>query len=251
MELQSRSSTATATSAPASASSTVRQETPGPSPSPHDGGLAGQDMEGCSIPSMLPTSAGYDGEAAGSLAMHNFLPYDAQAFDFPAVDPSALFAEFTDGLEGLFSDPSPSQLAPESDGHSGPYSFHLPENFDRAGLPYGTRLQQHFMSLACPPRFIISVDYDWKGVRDNILTMAETSSSVTNAIYAFSDAHLSLTEGRQPRYAADYYDQASLEVEQSMGEDVGADDLKASFAAIFFLIYVEVSYFQPTMSHMT
>lgn len=200
----------------------------------------------CAVPRVLTTHEeaernGVDEEEQG-LDGQRFLPQTGVGFDFLSMDPSALFAEFTDGLDGLFSDTGSSHGVPENiDDRPEASAIQLPENFEQAGSSYGMRLKQHFMSLVSPPRLIVSVDDYWKDVRDTILTMADTSIPLSNAIYAFSDAHLSMTEGREPMYAAAYYDQASMEVENNLKEAVDGQELKASFGAIFFLIYVEVS----------
>jgi hypothetical protein len=190
-----------------------------------------------------------EGEEVTHFSGHRVLPLNPEGLEFQSIDPSVLFAEFTDGLEGLFSEASPSQGVPElikDDHQPRPDTIQFPQNFDSAESTYGTRLHHHFMTLVAPPRFILSVDCDWNDMRDTILTMAETSACLSNAIYAFSDAHLSKTEGRESIYAPGYYDQASMEVEQSMrSEKIDSKRLKASFGAIFFLIYVEVSLPSP------
>lgn len=170
-------------------------------------------------------------------------PPHGPAVELQAAEPSVLFAEFTDDLDDFFLQevpPPPNVLENRDQVLSAPPESPPPGNFGLATPAYGVRLQQYFMSLVSPPRLILSVECDWRDVRDSVLTMAETSPPLRNAIYAFSDAHLCVREGREPVYAANYYDQASTELGKMLNGDVGGKELKACFAAIFFLIYVEV-----------
>ena len=65
-----------------------------------------------------------------------------------------------------------------------------------------------------------------------------------DAILSFSDVHLSKSENRLATYAPSYYDSASTAISMSLNSTTNdnLDDriLKQLFAAIFFLIYVEL-----------
>lgn len=166
-----------------------------------------------------------------------------QALNTAQSGTSSFFPVFTDDLWGLFSSLNSPDSIPENTAGSPSMLFMSQASLDHGDASYESRLRSHFLSLVSPPRFIMSIDTDWKGVRDTIFSMAETSPPLRYAIYAFSDAHLSRMEGREPTYAIYYYDKASIEVEQVMNEDIDDKRLKASFATVVFLIFVEVRRF--------